>query len=370
MKIVVLGGYGNFGARISRALANTPGIDLVVAGRDRSKAMKLATSLNAEAAVIDIDERALASRLTELGAGLVIHTAGPFQQQGYAVAHAAAEAGAHYMDLADGRRFVCDFPTELDATFRAQQRIGISGVSSVPTLSSAVVDHLTEGWQGIDSIDTCIAPAQTAPRGVATMAAVLGYCGAPIQVWQDGRWTTRHGWGAPVRVDYARLRPRLAALCDIPDLELFPVHYQGVQSVMFRAALEIGLSQRGLAAMGALRRIGLVPHPEYFAAFLNRAAGLLDPFGSALGGMVLRVSGTDAHGQPVRRAWHLAADNDHGPEIPCMAAIVLARRIAASGSDSGKLPGVGAHTGTGMLQLADFAPEFARWGIVTEVTET
>jgi len=364
LNILVLGGYGNFGARICKALANTPGIALIVAGRDRRKALALADSLHAQSAVVDIDDPALAATLQALGAGLVIHTAGPFQQQGYKVAQAAAEAGAHYIDLADGRRFVCDFPAQLDAAFRARGRIGISGASSVPSLSSAVVDHLCAGWRSIDTIDTCIAPAQTAPRGVATMAAVLGYCGAPIEVWQDGRWTSRYGWAAPTRVAYARLRPRLAALCDIPDLELFPAHYKGVRSVMFRAALEIGISQRGLAAMGALRRIGLVRRPERYAAFLNRAAGLLDPFGSALGGMVVRVTGSGADGAQVARAWHLAADHDHGPEIPCMAAIILARRLAAGG-----IAQVGACTATGMLALAEFAPQFAQWGIVTDIVD-
>ena len=362
MKIVVLGGYGNFGARISRALARTPDIALVVAGRDQARASALAASLGAQAARIDIDAPGLAGQLKELGAGLVIHTAGPFQQQGYGVAQAAADAGAHYIDLADGRRFVCDFPAALNTAFVASGRLALSGVSSVPTLSSAVVDHLTAGWRAIDSIDICIAPAQTAPRGVATMAAVLGYCGAPIQVWQDGQWVTRYGWAAPTRVTYARLRPRLAALCDIPDLELFPRHYQGVRSVQFRAALEIGLSQRGLAFMAALRRRGIVRHPERFAAFLNRAAGVFDPFGSALGGMVVRVRGLDAEGAQAARAWHLAADHDHGPEIPCMAAIILARKLAAGGSAR-----VGAHIGIGVLALDEFAPQFAQWGIVSDI---
>lgn len=364
MKTIVLGGYGNFGARICKALADAPGIELVVAGRDRQKALTLANSLNAEAAVIDIGSPTLAARLQELGAQLVIHTAGPFQRQGYAVAHAAADAGAHYIDLADGRRFVCDFPTELDAAFRKRGLIGISGVSSVPTLSSAAVDHLTTGWRSVDTIDSCIAPAQTAPRGVATMEAVLSYCGEAIQVWQDGAWTTQHGWANPVRINYARMRPRIAALCDIPDLELFPIHYKGVRSVMFRAALEVGIGQRGLAFMAALRRAGLVRRPQRFAGFLNNAAGLLDPFGTSLGGMVVRVSGIDAGGKAVRRAWHLAADHDHGPEIPSMAAIVLARQIAAGSFDRR-----GAHAGIGLLALADFAPEFAKWGIVTDVAE-
>jgi saccharopine dehydrogenase-like NADP-dependent oxidoreductase len=362
VRTIVLGGYGNFGTRICRALANSSGIDLVVAGRDLAKASALAEECGASAAAIDITDPKLTYILQDLGAGLVIHTAGPFQAQGYAVAQAVAAAGAPYIDLADGRRFVCDFPAALDAAFARHKRIAITGASTVPALSSAVVDYLTDGWRSIGEIDFCIAPAQTAPRGVATMAAVLSYCGAPIQVWQGGAWVTQHGWAKPKRVQYARLRPRLASLCDIPDLELFPAYYPGVQSVMFRAALEIGLSQRGLAMIAALRRMGVIKHPERLAGFLNRAADGLDLFGSALGGMVVRVRGIDAAGAAVARAWHIAADDDHGPEIPCMAAILLARRIAA-----GELHEHGARSSIGLLALADFEPEFQKWNMVTDV---
>ena len=362
MITIVLGGYGNFGSRICRALANSPGIELVIAGRDLKKARALADQCGASAAVIDVAAPDLSDILRRLGAGLVIHTAGPFQEQGYSVPLAVAQAGAHYIDLADGRRFVCDFPAALNEVFSKRNRVAISGASTVPALSSAVIDHLSHGWRSVTHIDFCIAPAQTAPRGIATMAAVLSYCGAPIQVWQDGRWVTRYGWGAPATVQYARLKPRLASLCDIPDLELFPDRYPGVQSVLFRAALELGVSQRGLALLGWLRQRGIISKPERLAGFLNRAADGLDVFGSALGGMVVRVRGIDGAGAPVARAWHIAADDDHGPEIPCMAAILLARAIAG-----GALAEAGAYTSAGMLTLDDFAPEFKKWNMVTEL---
>jgi hypothetical protein len=76
------------------------------------------------------------------------------------------------------------------------------------------------------------------------------------------------------------------------------------------------------------------------------------------------VEGTDAQGAPARRAWHVAADDNHGPEIPCMAAILLARRLARGDA----LP-IGAHACAGLLALSGFEPEFARWGMVTDVVE-
>ncbi|HSW04682.1 MAG TPA: saccharopine dehydrogenase, partial [Aquabacterium sp.] len=194
--------------------------------------------------------------------------------------------------------------------------------------------------------------------------AVLSYCGAPIPVWQQGRWTPLPGWSNPVAVPFARMKPRLGALCDIPDLELLPRRHPGVQSVMFRAALEVSLAQRGFAWLAALRRAGLVSRPERWAPLLQRAGDWLNPFGSDVGGMVLRVQGLDAQGQPRQRAWHITAGQDHGPEIPCMAAILLARRWAR-----GEAVTPGAGPCAGLLSLAEFAPEFARWGMVSEVIE-
>jgi saccharopine dehydrogenase-like NADP-dependent oxidoreductase len=363
VKTLVLGGYGNFGARICRALAGDAAIALLVGGRDGDRAHAFAATLGGGVVGVAVDFGApgFGDVLARLGVQLLIHAAGPFQQQSYAVARAAAHAGAHYVDLADGRRFVCDFAAALDADFRAAGRCGISGASTVPALSAAVVDALGAGWQHIESIDLCIAPAQTAPRGVATLAAVLSYCGAPIEVWDEGRWQTRRGWARPERVQFARLRPRLGALCDIPDLELFPRRYAGVKRVTFRAALEVGIAQRAFALIAALRDVGLLARPERLARPLQAGAKWFDGLGSSLGGMVVRIAGRDAHGQAARHAWHIAADHDHGPEIPCMAAILLARRLARGG----ELP-VGATACAGLLTLDAFAPEFARWGMVTD----
>ncbi|WP_390347672.1 saccharopine dehydrogenase family protein [Variovorax boronicumulans] len=366
MKTLVLGGYGNFGARISRALAQDAGIELWVGGRDLERATAFAQSLGGSARGVRVDAQspALAQGLGFLGVDLVIHTAGPFQGQDYRVPQAVAAAGAHYIDLADGRRFVCDFPAAMDAAFRNAGRTAVAGASTVPALSSAVVDHLAAGWQGIRSIDICIAPAQGAPRGEATLAGVLAYCGAPIRVWQGGRWTEQPGWAHPAKVQFARMKPRRGALCDIPDLELFPARYGGVQSVMFRAALEVGLTQRAFAFLAFLRRTGLLRAPQKLAPLLHATGGVFDAFGTALGGMVVRVEGIDAHGAIARRAWHVAADDNHGPEIPCMAAILLARRLAR-----GEALPVGAHACAGLLALPEFDPEFACWGMVTDVID-
>ena len=365
MRIVVVGGYGNFGARICRALAGDAQIELIVAGRDERRAAAFAAALPAAAAaMLDTSAADFDLRLRAIEPGLVIHTAGPFQGQGYGVAQAVARCGAHYIDLADGRRFVCDFAAAADASFKEVGRVAISGASTVPALSSAVVDDLRDRFAELDAIELCIAPAQRARRGEATLAAVLSYCGEAIPVWRQGRWQTRIGWAEPARIRFAHMAPRLGALCDIPDLELFPRHYAGVRDVMFRAALEVALTQRTFALIAWMRRFRLLPRAATLAPWLHRTSVWFDRFGSELGGMVVRLIGRSPRGLPLQIEWHLSADDNHGPEIPCMPAILLARRLAR-----GDMLPAGARTSLGLLHLHEFAPEFARWGMRVELVE-
>jgi hypothetical protein len=259
---------------------------------------------------------------------------------------------------------VCDFSGTLDASFKAAGRTAFSGVSTLSTLSAAVVDALRDRFAELSSIEICIAPAQQAPRGKATLAAVLSYCGENIQVWQGGLWTTQIGWSNPTRILFAQLPPRLGALCDVPDPELFPQRYSGVVNVMFRAALEVELTQRVFALIAWARHRRLLPRAGLLAPLLHRTGTWLDRFGSGLGGMVIRLDGLSSQRQPLHLEWHLTVDNNYGPEVPCMAAIILTQRFAR-----GDTFPPGARTSPGSLPLHEFEPAFARWGIETQVIE-
>ena len=94
-RVVVLGGYGNFGAVIAAAVAKIDGVAVVVAGRDGPRANEHAARIGATGARIDAREATLASELATLSPQLVISTAGPFQDQDHAVARASMGAGAH-----------------------------------------------------------------------------------------------------------------------------------------------------------------------------------------------------------------------------------------------------------------------------------
>lgn len=364
-RVLVLGGYGHFGARIVRALAKTPGIEVIAAGRHPQAAAANLPGVDLTRIRLQrLDSAApgFAEDLAATRADLVIHSAGPFQGQGYDVALACLQACMHYFDLADGRDFVRDFPAAVDAAARQAQRCAISGASTLPALSSAVVDALRGRLDVLHAIDLVIAPAQATPLGMATVRAVLSYCGREFRWWQDGAWQRVVGWADPVPVRFARIAPRLAAPCDVPDHDLLVQRYPGVRTVRFRAALELPFLQRCLAVLAGLRRAGLPLPMAALAGVFARAGRGFDRFGTDLGGMRVTLQGLHA-GQPRTVHWDLTAPMLHGPEIPCFAAVLLARRFAR-----GETPPVGAHACLGWLSLEEFEREFAAWQIESATT--
>jgi NAD(P)-dependent dehydrogenase (short-subunit alcohol dehydrogenase family) len=361
MRVIVIGGLGNFGARICKRLSQEEGFKVVATSRHAEKSPP---ATNVELATLDIDHPGLGEQLKALAPDLAIHCAGPFQTQDYRVALAALACGAHYIDIADGRDFVARFVAAVQSAAESAGRVAITGASTLPALSSAVIDSMRDTLRSMNSIEISIAPGQHAPRGVATLAAVLGYAGKPFPWWQSGAWVVAHGWQELKQETFSFGR-RLSAACDVPDLVLMPKRYPEVLTVTFRAALEVSVQHLALWMLAAVRRIG-VPIPIVrWARVLNRAGSWFDGFGSDRGGMKIQVVGTDSLGRCRRTEWEVVADDNHGPEIPCMAAVLLAMKLKR-GANLGK----GAKVCVGLTSLGEFESEFARWKITTHLTES
>lgn len=105
-RVLVLGGYGNFGLLIVKKLAQIPNVEVIVGGHNLKKAEAVARQHGSHAAHVDSTAANLAEKLRELQIRIVINTVGPFQGQNYHVAQAAIDAGVHYVDIADAREFV------------------------------------------------------------------------------------------------------------------------------------------------------------------------------------------------------------------------------------------------------------------------
>src|SRR5690606_18682564 len=105
----------------------------------------------------------------------------------------AIGAGCHYIDLADARDFVVGLPA-LDAFAREAGVLAVSGASSVPGLSSAVVSAHAGAFAELRAIEIGISPGNAFDPGLATVSSVLGGVGQPVRMLEDGAWRTVHGW--------------------------------------------------------------------------------------------------------------------------------------------------------------------------------
>lgn len=370
-RIVVIGGTGHFGGRICRRIVGEPNTELVVTSRGQAKAQAIVDELQASnsaavisAAALDQSLRDFETDLSELRPDIVIHTAGPYQGQDYRVARACIQAGSHYIDLADGRDFVQRFDS-LDDEAKRNDLLLVSGASTLPGLSSVVVDSLRREFETIQKIEISIAPAHQTPRGASTIAAVLSYCGMPFQVLVDGDWVTKHGWQDLRRHRYTDFGLRLSGACDVPDLGLLPEYVDGVDTVTFHAALEATWEQIALWKMAWVTRAGIVKKWDRFVPIFQRISDRLIGLGSDVGGMHIRISGTSKDREPRSVTWNLVARQNHGPEIPCSPALILARKLAAD-----RITARGAFPCLGMFSMSDFEYELSDFDVRWNTSES
>lgn len=360
-KVIILGGYGNFGKRIVENLSGIRDITILIAGRNLSKSSALVEELKAtsharlEPLVIDIFAKDFKELLSEISPYLVIHTSGPFQGQDYRVPKACIECGAHYIDLADDRRFVCDIG-ELDQQAKDKGVLIVSGASSVPGLSSTVVEHYQNQFSVIESIDLAIAPGNKAERGLATVEAILSYTGHPLNVFKEGRWQDVYGWMDSKVNDFGGfVGKRHLANVDVPDLELFPSRYSVSEQVSFQAGLELPILHLTMVGMAYISKIGLVKSWAPLSKAIVGTSNVFLPFGSDKGAMEVLIKGNDGYAKEVK--WTLYAPKGNGPYIPTLSTIILARKLLnnddyKSEQEAGAMPCVG------LFELNEFKNDF------------
>ena len=360
-RVLVIGGAGVFGAHLARALAEQ-GLEVVIAGRSLSRAVAMAETLPGALAVALDRGRLTAAELRATGAGVVVDAAGPFQGTEPVVARAAPAAGRHYVDLADARDFVARFP-ELDAAARAAGVVMLTGASSTPALSHAALDHLTEGWRRIDAVEAVICPGARAPRGRGVMAALLSWMGAPVRVFEDGRWRTRRGWSGLHRRAMGAAGHRWASLCETPDLDLMVERHRPTRSALFLAGLEppvLHFAAWLLAAVSGAVGVRFTGAARVLAA----PARPLGMFGDDRGAMRVEARGLDAEGRPVTAVWVLNAPSGVGPVPPALPAAAAVQAVLSGRAEPGARPCVG------LLTLEDMAPLLNRHGLSTHVAVT
>ncbi len=365
--VLIIGGYGQFGGRLSQRLSDITNIKVLVAGRNLSKAEVLCEQHggNLSPQVFDL-KTDIEAQLKVLEPWLVIDAAGPFQSvfgHGYALPETCMRRGIHYIDLSDSGEFTQAI-TDLDARAKRRGVAVISGASSVPALSSAVVDAANPRFASITSIEGGISPGGKIDIGLSVTRAVLSYLGKPLKIFVGGAWTHELGYARVHKhkitlADGPELN-RNFGLCDAPDLLLFPKHYKGVETVRFYGSQELWLIHISIRILAWLQKRKIVCNLQNHAKFFSRVGTWLGRFASDRGGMYMHILGIDNAGSPISQKWNLIASEGDGPFIPTLAAEILTRRWLEQEPQPGARPAVS------QISLPEFEKAFSSLAIKSE----
>jgi hypothetical protein len=366
VKLLILGGYGVFGGRLIELLADLADLEILVCGRDAGRAQVFcdAQARAARLQPLCLDRAAIAPALEAHRPDIVIDASGPFQDYGhdpYGVVRACIVAHIPYLDFADGSDFVQGIAA-FDAAARAAGVFVLSGVSSFPVLTAAVLREMARDFDPV-TITAGIAPSPHAGIGLNVMRAVIGYAGGPVKLLRKGRMATAMGLTESRRFTVAPpgrlpLRNIRFSLVDVPDLQVIPPDYPGLTDLWVGAGPVPEILHIMLNALARIRARFRLPSLAPLAPFFYRVLNLMR-FGEHRGGMFVHATGV-RDGQRVESSWHLLAEGDDGPYIPSMAVAAIVQGCLA-----GHPPDPGARPATGALTLADYDKLFSDRTITT-----
>lgn len=365
-RVLVVGGHGAFGQYISRRLAEQDRYEVIVGGRSPNATAAFANALShASQTRAKIEHTSLDARtcspadLRRLAPDVLINASGPFQHHDQSLARAAIVAKCHYIDLADDRDFVCQID-KLDTGARANKVCVISGASSVPGLSSAVVANFKNEFKNIATVEIGISPGNRYTPGIATTRSILSYVGNSFTITGNGRPDVAYGWQNLSRHTFPQLGKRFMCSVNVPDLELFPRHDKTLKTVTMKAGLELSTAHLGLYALSWLPRTGLIKSLEPLAPVLFRIKKALEFLGTDSGGMFVKLNGHDNEHRTKSLTWHLIARSGHGPHIPTLAATILTDQLCRADTPNAQTPlKPGARPCFKVVNLADFEKEIA-----------
>jgi Domain of unknown function (DUF4166)/Saccharopine dehydrogenase NADP binding domain len=366
MKILIVGGYGTFGGRIVELLESDSRLTLLVAGRSLDKAMLFCQKrATAQAQLIPLAfdrEGDLSQQMISLEPrpDWVVDASGPFQDYGdqrYALIEACISNEINYLDLADGSSFV-EGVRAFDARAKQANVFVLSGVSSFPVLTTAVVRRLEKTIPNIHAIHAGIAPSPFAGVGLNVIKAIASYAGQPTQIKRQGRFQTAYPLteAMPFVIavpGHVPLKSRRFSLVDVPDLQALAQLWPTANDVWMGAAPVPSVLHRLLIGFAWCVRLRVLPSLLPFASIISWVTNHIR-WGEHSGGMFVQVQGTDGTGQLRVRQWHLLAEGDDGPLIPSMAVQALVLRAL-----NGQRPEAGARAATRELELSDYEPLFA-----------
>jgi hypothetical protein len=301
--VVVVGGYGTFGALVCRELA-ARGVALTIAGRDLAKAEAFARQLGSGNDGIALDLRRPDSfRAVLKGRRVAVNCAGPFSLCDTKFLEACLSCSCHYADIADDRAYA-NLVRQSGVRFAAAGLAAVWGCSSLPGISGALAHQICgREKQRPKIVRATLFIGNNNPKGRAAVASLVQDLGRPIAAPQG---MLRAGWDR----EFVSLPPpfgrRRVFNFDSPDYDLLDVPI-----ITVKVGFELGLCTLGLS---------LLAHSGW--RFGRRVSDLLATAGNWLkgigcsGGAVL-VEAFFPYGEIQRAAVVAPTDGQRMAALPC-----------------------------------------------------
>ena len=413
-KVLILGGYGLFGNRIASGLIIQsiykdfptptiylnarnfyPNIHQEILDRVYKKLFNVNNFIErcdipalVNSSIFDAsDSDTLKTNVENNKIDLVINCVGPFQKTDYKIPILCAELGINYIDLADARSYVASFSSSLNEIAKANGVHLVTGVSTVPGISSAVCDYLISraNLTSVERIEIGMSPGNKTPRGLATMESILGQAGKPFnRLLQDGSSQRVFGWQKLKRSSQEDFHPKMEnrkrwlSAINVPDVELLPKHIAKITNssmlpiLEFRAGLENPAMHLGLWSLSWLVRAGLIGDLSRTAKTLklvSETAPFYQWSGSNTGGMFVKLEGHSGSKQK-NITWRLYAGNGEGVQIPATPAVLLTERMVQNKMKSGQMiVEPGAYNCLSMFSRQEFMDHVGFYEIEDDVHE-
>ena len=358
MDILIIGGYGTFGFNIAQGLMNEEHATLILAGRNLAKAQAATRKLQGRAAIraLRIDRTQDLAPQISTPPDIIIDASGPFQN--YAghqnpVITYALEQACHYLDLADSLDFV-EHIYSYDASAKAKGITMLSGLSTYPVLTGAVVKAMEADIGPLTHLMSGIAPSPHAIMGENVIRAIASYAGKKhVGALQNNHFIHTHGLTQTRRDTICvegetPLANLLFSNVEGPDAGILPRHFPALENIKSFAAPKPEVLHRLLIILSRLVKSNILPGVTRLASLMHSAQRYIK-FGEHRGGMIIQGSN-----ERQRLSWHMIAEGDDGPKIPALACIIMVRKWLRNEDFA-----AGARDGVNDISLHDYDAEFA-----------
>jgi hypothetical protein len=319
-RVIVFGGYGTFGAHVSRELMRQD-VAITVAGRNLAQAKAFVRGLGAASAAVADLSQPRSCRAALAGHTVAVNCAGPFQNLDATLLDACLDAGCHYADITDDRGYAA-LVRSRHSRFKERGLAAVYGCSSLPGISGALALRAREGTTArVQRVRVTLFVGNHNPKGFAAMRSLLAILGKPIAAPQGELRGFRDREVVPLPPPFGR---RGVFNFQSPEYDLFPTLLD-TRAVSIKVGFEMRLGNY-LFALLALLRSGYGSFTARVLDISSRAVGWLGHSGGAVLTELFLEDGT------VRTA---AVGGPHDGQrmaaLPCaLAAAALARPTACS----------------------------------------